>query len=267
MSRFDLLPPNATPLERNFSRSTSSLQRISSTVPTIRTAKRRDIPDSLVPWLIYEYGLAEILPYVATERTALTLGLPWQRIRGTPESVRLALAWIGIDGLVEESERGSARWAEYMLGLAVPPLNREATINRIVAVTALSTPVRSKLQRIYSVYDYRRFMLDFSLLSDGSPLSDHTGTRPRADWPQISFGDYRTITAALNSNVANTITWTITNSVTSTTSAISSGLTNVVPNSASRFASTTSWSDQLNWGAFSWEGSGYVVSNKITTST
>ena len=188
-SRYDLLPPNATTLERDYSRSTSSLERAGQPVPTIRTAKREDIPDSVVPWLVYEYGLAEILPYVINERTALDLGIPWQRIRGTPESVRLALQWLGIDGDVDESEGGSYRWAEYQIGLDAPTTGQEI-INRMTAVAALSTPARSRLQRIYSVYDHRRFVLDYSLLSDGSPLSDHSGTRPVPGGPQISYGDY-----------------------------------------------------------------------------
>lgn len=265
MSRYDLLPPNATTLERDLSRSTSSLQRIAQKVPIIRTAKRRSIPDSVVPWLVYEYGLAEILPYVTDERTALALGLPWQRIRGTPESVRLALQWIGITGLVEESERGSVRWAEYMLGLAAPVIG-EQMINRMTAVAALSTPVRSKLQRIYAVYDVRQFILDDSFLDDGM-LDDHSGVRPRPDWPQISYGDYRKITATLTSNVSNTIASTVSLLLTWAGPTISSGLANVIGYSVSRFDSTTNWSNQLNWGSTSWEGTGYVVSNKITTST
>lgn len=40
MSRYDLLPPNATPLERNLSRATSTLDRIARPVPIIRIAKR-----------------------------------------------------------------------------------------------------------------------------------------------------------------------------------------------------------------------------------
>lgn len=281
MSRFDLLPPNATTLERDFSRSTSSLQRSGQPVPTIRIAKRRDIPVSVVPWLVYEYGLAEILPYVTSERTALDLGIPWQRIRGTPESVRLALNWIGIDGEVEESEGGSYRWAEYQLGLAAPTTG-EAIIDRMAAVAAFSTPVRSRLQRIYSVYDHRRFVLDFSLLSDGGPLSDHTGTRPRPDWPQISYGDYRASSVELNVTVADAATsiigvlvarldlfllsqgildedWHVLNG--------DGGRTEIWPTTASRFESGTIWSDQLNWGDFSWEGAGYVVSSKTTTTS
>lgn len=279
MSRYDLLPPNATTLERDFSRSTSSLQRAGQPVPIIRTAKRRNIPDSVVPWLIYEYGLAEILPYVSDERTALELGIPWQRIRGTPQSVTLALDWIGIDGQVEESEGGSYRWAEYQLGLAAPTTG-EAIIDRMAAVAALSTPVRSRLQRIYSVYDHRRFVLDFSLLSDGGPLSDHTGTRPRPDWPQISYGDYHATSVEENATVASGALAVTSVSVPKLDLfLLSQGIldeewhvlnldgarTEILPTFASRFDAGTNWSDQLNWGDFSWEGTGYLVSSSSTT--
>jgi P2-related tail formation protein len=187
-SRYDLLPPNATALERDFSRATSSLQRTGPPVPLIRTAKRTNIPDSVVPWLIYEYGLGEILPYLGNDqRLAIAEGVLWQRIRGTPESVRIALGWIGIDGLIDESEGGSYRWAEYQLGLSEGTTGDEI-IDQIVAIARVSSPVRSRLQRIYAVYDFRRFVLDDSLLSDGGMLSDHSGVRPDPDWPQISYG-------------------------------------------------------------------------------
>lgn len=280
MSRFDLLPPNATTLERDFSRSTSSLERIGAPVPTIRTAKRRNIPDSVVPWLVFEYGLAEILPYVADQRTALELGIPWQRVRGTPESITLALDWIGVDGEVAESEGGSYRWAEYQLGLAAPTSDDEL-IDRIVAVAALSSPVRSRLQRIFSVYDHRRFVLDFSLLSDGSPLSDHTGTRPRPDWPQISFGDYRSSSVSLNASaVSGAISWTglfVTNQdrfllsqgildqewhVTNE----SAGQTDIVTGAASRADSPVTWGATA-WLPIPWEGIVYLADGKITTSS
>lgn len=188
MSRYDLLPPNATQLERDLSRSTSSLQRAGGPVPIIRTAKRTNIPDSVVPWLIYEYGLGEILPYLGNnQRRALEEGVLWQRIRGTPEAVRIALNWIAIEGLIEESEGGTARWAEYQLGLPAATQG-EQIIDNIAGVCRISSPVRSRLQRIYAVYDFRRFVLDDSLLSDGGMLSDHSGVRPRPDWPQISYG-------------------------------------------------------------------------------
>ena len=214
-SRYDLLPLNATPLERDFSRAINVLgvSRIKNeqiaywlpgtyglafnitgvvqlgvAVPLIRTAKRINIPDSVVPWLIYEYGLGEILPYLGNnQRQAIAEGVLWQRIRGTPEAVRIALSWIGVTGLIDESEGGSAKWAEYQLGLSAGTTG-EQIIDDIVGVTRISSPVRSRLQRIYAVYDFRRFVLDDSLLSDGGMLSDHSGVRPNPDWPQISYG-------------------------------------------------------------------------------
>lgn len=203
MSRYDLLPPNATSLERDFSRSTSSLQRAGGPVPIIRTAKRVNIPDSVVPWLIYEYGLGEILPYLGNnQRRAIAEGVLWQRIRGTPEAVRIALSWIGVEGVIDESEGGSARWAEYQLGLSEKTTG-EQIIDDIVGVTRISSPVRSRLQRIYAVFDFRRFVLDSSLLSDGGMLSDHSGVRPRPDWPQISYGEIHSSYVQENATVAS----------------------------------------------------------------
>jgi P2-related tail formation protein len=203
MSRYDLLPPNATSLERDFSRSTSSLQRAGGPVPIIRTAKRVNIPDSVVPWLIYEYGLGEILPYLGNnQRRAIAEGVLWQRIRGTPEAVRIALSWIGVEGVIDESEGGSARWAEYQLGLSEKTTGEEI-ITDIVGVTRISSPVRSRLQRIYAVYDFRRFVLDDSLLSDGGMLSDHSGVRPRPDWPQISYGEIHSSLVQENATAAS----------------------------------------------------------------
>lgn len=198
MSRYDLLPPNATTLERDFSRVTSNLQRVGPPVPLIRTAKRVDIPDSVVPWLIYEYGLGEILPYLGNDqRLALRDGVLWQRIRGTPESVRVALSWIGIQGLIEEPEGGTTRWAEYMLGLSAATQGEEI-IDRIAAVARISSPVRSRLSRIYAVYDMRRAVYDQCAWDDGSIYDDHSGVRPRPDWPQISYGQIFSTYVQLN---------------------------------------------------------------------
>jgi len=44
-------------------------------------------------------------------------------------------------------------------------------------------------------------------------------------------------------------------------------MTEIWPTFASRFDAGTSWSNQLNWGDFSWEGAGYVVSSKVTTTS
>lgn len=202
MSRHDLLPPNATTLERDFSRVTSSLQRAGGPVPIIRTAKRVNIPDSVLPWLIFEYGLGEILPYLGNnQRRAIAEGVLWQRIRGTPEAVRIALGWIGVDGFIDESEAGSSRWAEYQLGLEEATSGDEI-IDNIVGVSRISSPVRSRLQRIHAVYDIRQLVWDQGRLDDGM-WDDHSGVRPRPEWPQISYGQILSSHLEENATVAS----------------------------------------------------------------
>lgn len=189
-SRYDLLPPNATQLERDFSRSISSLVRIAAPVPIIRTAKRRNIPDSVVPWLIYEYGLGELTDYVTDLRQLLTAGVAWQRIRGTPGSILQGLTWLGLSGIVDECEGNSYRWSEFQIGLTAAIADQKS--QDVIHITGLATPVRSRLNRVYAVYDCRRFVLSDSILSGGGILSDHSGTRPAwADGVQLSYGRIR----------------------------------------------------------------------------
>lgn len=195
MTAVDLLPSNATQLERDLSLSSNTLPRLSAATQRIRNAKREDIPDSVVPWLIYEYGLGEILPFVPDLRQALADGIQWQRVRGTRAAIDIGLGWIGFDAMVEESEAGTLRWADFQMGLDQAPNGLEFT-NNVIQISRLSAPIRSRLFRIYGGYDHRRFRLDDHLLSGGSWLADDTGVYLREDWPQLSFG--RQFTDAFN---------------------------------------------------------------------
>lgn len=183
-----LLPSSATKFERDLSESTDALPRVGPAAELIRSAKRDNIPDSVVPWLIVEYGLGELLPYLSDPRTAIATGVLWQRLRGTPESFKIALGWIGNDGQIEESEASTIRWSQFQLGLAQAPVDLSQT-DSIVEIGRLSSPVRSSLFRIYGGwYDGRRFTLDDHKLSSLDTLCDHTGVYLKTEWPQLSFG-------------------------------------------------------------------------------
>ena len=183
-----LLPSSSTRLERDLSGSMNTLERLAAGAELIRTAKRENIPDSVVPFLIYEYGLGELLPYLSDPRTAIATGVLWQRLRGTPQSFRIALGWIGNDGTIEESEGGTINWSQFQLGLASAPVDLSQT-DSVVEIGRLSSPVRSSLFRIYGGwYDGRRFKLDEHMLSGLDPLCDHTGVYLKPEWPQLSFG-------------------------------------------------------------------------------
>lgn len=193
-SAHDLLPGNATQLERDMVRASNHAQRIGS-VARIRDAKYVNIPDDVLPWLIYEYNLGPISDYIADLRQVLVLGIPWQRIRGTPESIREAVSWLGYAAELDEiEEAGTSRWPDYHLGLSTAP--RVADLRHIAYLANLSTPARGSLQRIYAFWDFRRFVLDDDLLSGGALLSDHSGIRGVIDGyadVQVSIGDYRII--------------------------------------------------------------------------
>ena len=183
-----LLPSSSTSLERDLSQALDPLPRVGAAAELIRSAKRQNIPDSVVPWLLVEYGLGELLPYLSDPRTAIATGVLWQRLRGTPESFSIALGWIDNNGAIEESEASTIRWSQFQLGLEKAPVDLSQT-DSIVEIARLSSPVRSSLFRIYGGnYDGRRFTLDDHLLSSIDPLCDHTGVYLKSEWPQLSFG-------------------------------------------------------------------------------
>lgn len=193
MSLYDLLPPNSTQLERDLSRAVSSIPRLAGSIPIIRTAKRKNYPASVLPWLLYEYGLGEISDYLPDYQAVLEQGLAWQRIRGTPRSIIDAVGWIGYTAtLDEDEERQSERWPDYHLTLDGLPA--EADLYDIAYLATISTPVRGTLQRIYFDWDLRRQVLDETYLDGPFLLDDHSGIRDVIDgFPdvQVSLGDYR----------------------------------------------------------------------------
>ena len=183
-----LLPSSSTGLERDLSASMDALPRLGAAAELIRDAKRENIPDSVVPFLLYEYGLGELLPYLSDPRTAISTGVLWQRLRGTPKSFSIALGWIGNDGTIEESEGNTINWSQFQLGLDSAPVDLSQT-DSVVEIGRLSSPVRSSLFRIYGGwYDGRRFQLDDHKLSSLDTLCDHTGVYLKSEWPQLSFG-------------------------------------------------------------------------------
>jgi len=143
--------------------------------------------DSVLPWLIWEYGLGEILAWVPDPRQAIQDGVRFQRIRGTPASLRMALKWMNIENIYIEEEPPGKHFAEFQVGIHDVP--NDFFVDNVVALAKLSAPARSRLMRMYNDrYDIRRFMLDKSEF--GSLLSDYSGVKLSADGPVLSFGRF-----------------------------------------------------------------------------
>lgn len=179
-----LLPPNATPLERALSLSTDTLTRLAEPTEALRTFKVNPA-DPLLPWLIWEYGLGELLPYLPEPRRAIAEGIRWQRLRGTPAALTTALAWIGATATVEQETPG-IHFAEFQFDPG-QVLDDGGAIASLIAIARLSAPARSRLSRIYHGWDLRRIVLDESRLGEAL-LSDHSGVFWRDGQTKLSFG-------------------------------------------------------------------------------
>jgi len=184
MTSDHLLPANATRLEQALSLATDSLSRLALPVDAIRQFKT-DPSDPLLPWLIWEYGLGELLPYLPEPRRAIAEGLLWQRLRGTPAALSTALSWIGMHARIEQEPPG-VHFAEFQLDPG-RVLDTDQTITDVRAVASLSAPARSRLARLYHGHDLRRLQLDHSVLGEAL-LSDDSGVRHPDHDTRLSFG-------------------------------------------------------------------------------
>lgn len=187
-----LLPPNATPLELALEAAMRPGLDVREGVGLIRTAKE-DPPDDWLFFLVWEFGLEELLPYLPDPRVTLEKGLQWQRIRGTPDSIRMALSWLDLSAIIEEAYALRTKWWEYSLDPGKIPTPEE--LANIVGLARLSAPVGTRLVRLYHGYDYRRAVWDYTAWSDGSLWSDDSGVYDPDLDADLSFG--RIITSSV----------------------------------------------------------------------
>ncbi len=185
MTPTHLLPANATTLEQSLSLASDSLARLALTADAIREFKIEPA-DPVLPWLIWEYGLGELLPYLPDPRQAILEGIRWQSLRGTPRALQMALGWIGADEVFVEPEVPGVHFSEFQIDPGFV-LDDDRRIGDLIAIAQLSAPARSRLSRIYHGWDLRRFLLDESYLGDAL-LSDHSGVFWQDGATKLSFG-------------------------------------------------------------------------------
>lgn len=152
-----LLPNNQTKLEEDLLKSADFQDRgLTNAVANLPGIKYSTIPNSVVPWLILEYGLNEVSKWIPDQRQALEEGIPWSRIRGTPGSVKLALGWINFTADTINENRYRAFTYEIDTGEIPDP----ELIDNIIALARLSESDRSKLNRLFHGLDLKPFTLN-----------------------------------------------------------------------------------------------------------
>ncbi len=141
--------------------------------------------DEILPWIIEEYGLEEILRWAKDKRKAVEEGIKFQRLRGTPASLKIALKWASIEDITIIEEPPGKHFFELQIGIKEVP--NDFFVDAVVELAKLSLPARSRLMRIFNDhYNIGRFILDESFF--GSLLSDYSGTKVEKDDPVLSFG-------------------------------------------------------------------------------
>lgn len=181
-----LLPPNATAQELALEQAMLPDAGVRAAIDKIRTAKEAP-PDDWLLFLVWEYGLEQLLPYFSDLRELIAAGIPWQRIRGTPASLEMALSWIGSAGAATENEEPVGRhWFEFQIDPGAVPNGRQE-IELVKQLAALSSPTGTHLARIYHGYDVRRMIWSDGGKWDEHLYSDYSGVMD-ADGVKLSFG-------------------------------------------------------------------------------
>ena len=186
-----ILPPNASQLQRDIESTTGPSVLAQQTVAAIPGIKYNP-PDFMLPWLIWEYGLEPLLPYLNEPRQAIQEGVQWQRVRGTPASLQMAFGWLDLNNITIEPETIGEHFYEYQVDTGRIIGNNE--LANIQALAKFSAPLRSRLARLYHGYDVRRVILDNS--EYGALLSDYSGIHKNG--VVLSFGRQHAIDTTLD---------------------------------------------------------------------
>lgn len=175
-----LLPSNATPLEKSLEAAFQSVLDVSE----LRGFKfKEDAMPFIFEDLVQEYGLESIRLWIQDALQVLKEGVFFQRLRGTPAAMKMALKWMGLEKVRIEEEPAGKHFAEFQLGLEELP--SDFSIEAILALADMAKPARARLTRLYnSLYDRRHLVLDENIYGDF--LSGYSGIF--LDDLQISFG-------------------------------------------------------------------------------
>lgn len=179
-----LLPVNATQAERNLALAVSRISAVP--VPLRSLYNPATCPAVALPWLAWAWSVSEWDSNwpEATKRAVIAASVAVHKIKGTPASIKAALAAAGYPGAEVIEGAGSwyldgsrmlngadflgdsdgTKWAWYRVRLAQPIANSQvAQVKRILANTA---PARCYLEALD--FTAAAFILDGSVKLDGT---------------------------------------------------------------------------------------------------
>lgn len=205
-SHVTLLPGNATPWERLNAKVNDPFATLAGPFDGIRAADLAP-PPGFLPFLVWQYGLGELSPYLPNLYDLISEGIRWQRERGTPASISRGLGWLGYTGQIEEAPTRRKRWNTFQLALGRVRDRDLPDLSRINGIVDLSPPQRSRFVRGFAGYDVRAAETSYKQFSM-SMLSDSSGVRIEAGKAKWSFGRlYELDVTASQTELTNLGTW------------------------------------------------------------
>lgn len=148
-----LLPPNSTLWERCVAEAVAFGPVVVESINDITSAKLVTRPATFLPFLVDEYGLGELTPYVPNLYDLIGDGIKWQRIRGSVTSIKMGLGWIGYSADYAAAWTGRNWWNSYQLYFDRLPVNDAPDFERIEGIVTLSECLRSDFRRGVCQYD------------------------------------------------------------------------------------------------------------------
>lgn len=192
-NRLDLLPANATPLERAVS---ETLDRDPILGPGIKAARsirfQRPLIATYASWILSQYGLGGVSQFFDTVEEAIDAGVPWQRVRGTVAALEAALDWIGYDDIyIEHGYRRRRKWNRYQIGMGALPESELPILLDAEYLADLSDAARNVFFRGWHGYDVRALEWSGGRWSD-SIWGDDSGVRLDDGKVKWSHGESQT---------------------------------------------------------------------------
>ena len=182
----NLLPGIAPTWARIMSEINDPVAKLGDRFEDVREADAFD-PPQFLPWIVWQYGLGELTPYVPSLYQLIDEGIDWQRVRGTPRAIEMGLGWLGYTGQLEENPVRRRRWNRFQLHLGRVRDEDRPDLGRIYGVVSLSPPIRSQFFRGFRGYDVRACEASYQRFS-GSLFSSHSGVRIDQVPAKWSFG-------------------------------------------------------------------------------
>ncbi|EJF85355.1 phage tail protein [Candidatus Bartonella washoeensis] len=180
-----LLPNNATEFEKCLAEACDFHQDVDGSVLGISRSKLITRPPRFLPWLIEEYGLGELTPYVPNLYDLIDQGLAWQRLRGSLAAIDIGLEWLQITARFQGAWTGRAWWNSFQLYFDKLP--ERTQLEAIEAIVKLSKSLRSDFRRGVTGYDVQAMEGNMSRLDD-SLLERESGLCITAGGTLFSFG-------------------------------------------------------------------------------